>query len=212
MIEGGAIDWANHSNNLQRAIEEQIDFNNSVKAVMDWIDDNSSWEETLRIVTADRETGNLWGTSSVFSQLGDNGAATRSHLAVRLRFPGAYPLGEGASSTLYGPKYHARLITRPETTFKTQKAPLEGGASVPGGWHLIPGLLRYDIGRAGAFLALFDVEGDGLTFGQRLESTCLDGAVVDEYVLSAIGRGDEAEAFFVVEPLNCTCSHYGYLC
>jgi hypothetical protein len=35
---------------------------------------------------------------------------------------------------------------------------------------------------------------------------------VDEDVLGTIGRGDEAEAFFVTEPLNCTCSHYGYLC
>jgi hypothetical protein len=34
---------------------------------------------------------------------------------------------------------------------------------------------------------------------------------MDEDVLGAIGRGDEAEALFVTEPLNCTCSHYGYL-
>jgi hypothetical protein len=35
---------------------------------------------------------------------------------------------------------------------------------------------------------------------------------VDEDVFGAIGRCDEAEAFLVAEPLNCTCSHFGYLC
>jgi hypothetical protein len=34
---------------------------------------------------------------------------------------------------------------------------------------------------------------------------------VDKDVLGTIGRGDKPEAFFVTEPLNCTCSHYGYL-
>jgi alkaline phosphatase len=27
MVEGGAVDWAAHANNLPRIIEEQIDFN-----------------------------------------------------------------------------------------------------------------------------------------------------------------------------------------
>jgi len=51
-----------------------------------------------------------------------------------------------------------------------------------------PYLLGYDVGRAGAFLALLDVEGYGLPFSQRLEATALDGAVMNEDVLSAVGR------------------------
>jgi hypothetical protein len=77
-------------------------------------------------------------------------------------------------------------------------------------WH--PGSLGYDVRRAEAFGTLLDVEGDGLSFGQGFETTGLDGIVVDEDVLRTIGRGDKAEAFLVTEPLNCTCSHYGYLC
>lgn len=61
MIEGGAVDWANHANQLDRMLEEQIDFNNSVKSVIDWIELYSSWDDTLLIVTADHETGHLWG-------------------------------------------------------------------------------------------------------------------------------------------------------
>lgn len=61
MIEAGAPDWAGHDNNLARMIEEQINFNLAVNAVVEWIKENSSWSQTLLIVTADHETGQLWG-------------------------------------------------------------------------------------------------------------------------------------------------------
>ena len=57
MIEGGAIDWAGHGNNPVRDIEETQDFNKSVDAAIKWVEENSSWEETLLVVTADHETG-----------------------------------------------------------------------------------------------------------------------------------------------------------
>ncbi len=57
MIEGGAIDWAAHSNLTARMIAEEIYFNNAVNRVIEWIETNSSWDETLLIVTADHETG-----------------------------------------------------------------------------------------------------------------------------------------------------------
>ena len=50
MIEGGAVDWAAHANNTARIIEEQVDFNRSVAAVVEWVEQNSSWDETLVIV------------------------------------------------------------------------------------------------------------------------------------------------------------------
>jgi alkaline phosphatase len=61
MVEGGAVDWAGHANQPGRLIEEQIDFNQSVDAVVRWVERNSNWDETLVIVTADHETGYLWG-------------------------------------------------------------------------------------------------------------------------------------------------------
>ena len=64
MIEGGAIDWAAHSNQSGRMIEEQLDFERSVEAVMDWVQKNSNWGETLLIVTGDHETGYLTGPGS----------------------------------------------------------------------------------------------------------------------------------------------------
>ena len=59
MIEGGAIDWAAHSNMTGRMIEEEIGFNATVDSVINWVETNSSWDETLLIVTADHETGYL---------------------------------------------------------------------------------------------------------------------------------------------------------
>jgi len=61
MIEGGAVDWTGHANQKGRLIEEQDDFNKSVDAVIDWVEKNSSWDETLLIVTGDHETGYLSG-------------------------------------------------------------------------------------------------------------------------------------------------------
>jgi alkaline phosphatase len=64
MIEGGAVDWASHSNMSGRMIEEQIDFHQAVSAVIEWVETNSSWNETLLIVTADHECGYLTGPDS----------------------------------------------------------------------------------------------------------------------------------------------------
>lgn len=70
MIEGGAVDWAGHDNQSGRIIEEEIDFNRAVEAVVYWLEENSNWDETLVIVTGDHETGYL---NSVNSGIGVDG-------------------------------------------------------------------------------------------------------------------------------------------
>lgn len=67
MIEGGAVDWAGHANQSGRMIEEQIDFDRAVEAVVAWIQKNSNWGETLLIVTGDHETGYLTGPMDMSS-------------------------------------------------------------------------------------------------------------------------------------------------
>lgn len=64
MVEGGAIDWASHANLLNRHIEEQLAFNEAIESVVDWVERESSWSETLVVVTADHETGYLTGADS----------------------------------------------------------------------------------------------------------------------------------------------------
>ncbi|MGB7095386.1 MAG: alkaline phosphatase, partial [Anaerolineales bacterium] len=76
MVEGGAVDWASHGNNSGRMIEEHIDFDNAVQAVLDWVQANSNWGETLLIVTGDHETGYLTGPYSdpTWTPIVNNGA------------------------------------------------------------------------------------------------------------------------------------------
>ncbi len=64
MVEGGAVDWAAHGNQTARIIEEQVDFNDSVQAVVDWVEENSSWDETLLIVTTDHGNSYVLGGTS----------------------------------------------------------------------------------------------------------------------------------------------------
>lgn len=64
MVEGGAVDWAAHANNLPRLIEEQIDFNRAIEASVAWVEENSNWDETLIIVTSDHGNGLIQGPNS----------------------------------------------------------------------------------------------------------------------------------------------------
>jgi len=106
VVEGGATDWASHSNQPGRVIEEEIDFSNTVQTVVNWIDQNSSWDETLIVVTGDHETGYLNGPGSggeppVWNELVNNGQGklpgmefkTSGHTNSLLPF---YAKGEGS--------------------------------------------------------------------------------------------------------------------
>ncbi|MHB8900036.1 MAG: alkaline phosphatase [Thermoguttaceae bacterium] len=64
MVEGGAVDWANHNNLPGRVFQEQIDFNRAVETVVAWVEANSNWDETLVVITSDHETGLLRGPDS----------------------------------------------------------------------------------------------------------------------------------------------------
>lgn len=81
MVEGSHIDWAGHGHNTTRLIEEQVDFNNSIQAAMDWIQKNDpDFSETLIIVTADHEAGMVWGPNSdtiAFDKIKDNGVGNK---------------------------------------------------------------------------------------------------------------------------------------
>ena len=83
MIEGGAVDWMGHANNMPRFIEEQVDFNHAVDAVIEWVEQNSSWEDTLLIVTSDHECGGIWGEGTWTNSEGGAVAADRSNEAIK---------------------------------------------------------------------------------------------------------------------------------
>ncbi len=57
LVEGGKIDWACHANDAATAIQEVLDFNESVRLAYDFYQKYP--EETLIVVTADHETGGM---------------------------------------------------------------------------------------------------------------------------------------------------------
>lgn len=57
MVEGGAIDWACHSNDAATAFAEIVDFDNAVAVAYDFYLRHP--DETLIVVTADHETGGM---------------------------------------------------------------------------------------------------------------------------------------------------------
>lgn len=116
MVEGGAVDWAAHANQAGRTIEEQEDFNAAVEAVIDWVDAESNWNETLLIVTGDHETGYLTGPGSgqfadspVWNPLAsagigimpgmqfNSGDHTNSLIPIFAKGPGAFALKSSAT-------------------------------------------------------------------------------------------------------------------
>ena len=64
MVEGGAIDWAGHGNRAGRIIEEMTFFNEAVASAIAWVEEHSSWDETLIVVTGDHDCGYLMGPDS----------------------------------------------------------------------------------------------------------------------------------------------------
>lgn len=53
MVEAGEVDWAMHDNNLDNAIGAVLSGDKAVKAITDWVEKHSNWDESLLIVTAD---------------------------------------------------------------------------------------------------------------------------------------------------------------
>ncbi len=53
MVEAGDVDWANHNNNIDDAIGAVFSGEDAFVAVTDWVEENSNWNDTCLIVTAD---------------------------------------------------------------------------------------------------------------------------------------------------------------
>ena len=64
MVEGGNIDHANHANNAANSVLEHAGFSKAIDAAIEWVEKYSSWDETIMIMTADHETGQIWGAGT----------------------------------------------------------------------------------------------------------------------------------------------------
>jgi len=53
MVEAGDVDWANHNNNIDNSIGAVNSGDLAVRTITNWVEQNSNWNESLLIVTAD---------------------------------------------------------------------------------------------------------------------------------------------------------------
>lgn len=93
MIEGSQIDWAGHANDHKYMIDEMLDFDETINAVLDFAKKDGN---TLVIVTADHETG---GYALSGSKEGKNGVigtfSTGGHTAALIP---VFAFGPGAEN------------------------------------------------------------------------------------------------------------------
>ena len=68
MIEGSQIDWGGHQNDSEYIISETLDFDNTIKKMLDFAEKDNN---TLVLITADHETGGLLIESEGLSYTGD---------------------------------------------------------------------------------------------------------------------------------------------
>ena len=52
-VEAGDVDFALHDNNLDNAIGAVYSGEEAVRVIIDWVEANSNWDESVLIVTAD---------------------------------------------------------------------------------------------------------------------------------------------------------------
>ncbi len=53
MLEAGDVDWANHNNNIDDSIGAVLSGDDAFRAVTEWVEKNSNWEDAAVILTAD---------------------------------------------------------------------------------------------------------------------------------------------------------------
>jgi alkaline phosphatase len=56
MIEGSQIDWGGHANDIDYVVQETLDFDQTIGAVLEWAKKDG---QTLVVITGDHETGGL---------------------------------------------------------------------------------------------------------------------------------------------------------
>ncbi|MBQ0105838.1 MAG: alkaline phosphatase, partial [Armatimonadetes bacterium] len=76
MVEGGAIDHGNHNNNWEHSVCQMASFADAVEGVCKWVEENSNWDETLLVVTADHQTGGIINEDGTY-WVTDNGKGNR---------------------------------------------------------------------------------------------------------------------------------------
>jgi alkaline phosphatase len=109
LVEGSQIDWASHRNDVAYLIGETLAFDESVKVVLDWINEKPNRRQnTLVVISADHETGGfaISGAKGEKYKRGDvvaHGWTSTGHTAedtvIWSQGPGSQYLGRALDNT-----------------------------------------------------------------------------------------------------------------
>jgi alkaline phosphatase len=109
MVEGSQIDWAGHANDINYLIGDTIAFDESVKKVLDWLDERPMRKmRTLLVVVGDHETGGMmidgpYGSLSAPGDIIQAGWTSTNHSAqdtiIWSQGPGSRQLGAALQNT-----------------------------------------------------------------------------------------------------------------
>lgn len=132
MVEGGATDWSAHTSSCNsqwsygkctgepeygRLVEETQDFNNAVQSVIDWVEKNSNWNDTLVIVTTDHDNGMPMGKDAntiPFAAIENKGKGKMPNFTFRPTGDHSNALvplwAKGAGSELFAQRIHGKDV------------------------------------------------------------------------------------------------------
>lgn len=109
MVEGSQIDWANHANDLPYQTAEMVAFDESVKVVLDWINERPLRRlDTLVIIVADHDCGGFavngpYGSLTKAGELVEDGWTGGDHTAqdtiIWSQGPNSSELGKALDNT-----------------------------------------------------------------------------------------------------------------
>jgi alkaline phosphatase len=109
LVEGSQIDWASHRNDVAYLIGETLAFDESVKVVLDWINEKPNRRQnTLVVISADHETGGFAisgarGKKYKPGDIVDHGWTSYGHTAedtlIWSQGPGSQYLGRALDNT-----------------------------------------------------------------------------------------------------------------
>lgn len=117
MLEGSQVDWAGHENDVDYLINEVRDFDEAVKSVLDFAEDDG---ETLVVMTADHETGGM----ILLTQQEDGSK-------LEIKWTTDYHTGTPVPLMAYGPRAEEFMGWRDNTFVAKKLAELLGLSELP---------------------------------------------------------------------------------
>jgi alkaline phosphatase len=107
VVEGSQIDWGGHANDSDWIVDEMLDFDRTLNAILDWAAEDG---ETLVVVTADHETGGYAINKGILDEFAfETAFTTKKHTATMVPVFAYGPSAELFSGMYDNTAIHAKM-------------------------------------------------------------------------------------------------------